>query len=363
MQVPLPPRDIWRQRLRWVKCGHLFVLDRDSFFFNRNTRMTLYQKAVWALFPLTSIVQCFCAPVMHTLPFLCVVCEICPFGMDRLLFFTHMPFLGMCFIFTIYHSTFDRMWASLSVRTTVRVLWFTHVKACVNTVMVFSGWKARGQFVVTPKGGAMVEKCGSMPAELTLAASAAGSEIPTGRVQKSARSSKSGDGDEDSSGGSGASGGGGGGACKREGNGSTGKRMHAALSRVTEARRRVLPLDGTLDVWVLAVTTSMSIVAMVYGVRGVYKDRETLDWRDGLQALRWMGIVYALVEATPGLLFFGCGSDCLGLGACLCMRFQSCRCEAAPEAVMILQQRMPYLTILRQPWLLEPHARAGSVRW
>ena len=174
MQVPLPARDIWRQRLRWVKCGHLFVLDRDSFLFKRHTHMTLYQKSVWALFPIASIVQLLCAPVMHTLPFLCVVCGICPFGMDPLLFWTHVTFLGMCFAFTLYHSTLNRMWASLSARTTARILWFTHLKACVNTVMVVSGWKARGRFVVTPKAGAAVDKGGAAPSELTLEASGAG---------------------------------------------------------------------------------------------------------------------------------------------------------------------------------------------
>jgi hypothetical protein len=34
-----------------------------------------------------------------------------------------------------------------------KVLWFTAVKACINTVMVMSGWKKSGVFKATPKAG------------------------------------------------------------------------------------------------------------------------------------------------------------------------------------------------------------------
>jgi hypothetical protein len=33
------------------------------------------------------------------------------------------------------------------------VVWFTTVKACINTVMVMTGWKKSGVFKVTPKLG------------------------------------------------------------------------------------------------------------------------------------------------------------------------------------------------------------------
>lgn len=69
-----------------------------------------------------------------------------------------------------------------------------------------------------------------------------------------------------------------------------------------------MPLDGTLDVWALAVTTAMSVAAMVVGLQEVNEENAVLEWGEGRQALRWMGIVYAFVEATPGLLFFGCAS-------------------------------------------------------
>ena len=38
-----------------------------------------------------------------------------------------------------------------------RVLWFTTVKACINTVMVMTGWKKSGVFKATPKLGETAE--------------------------------------------------------------------------------------------------------------------------------------------------------------------------------------------------------------
>lgn len=34
-----------------------------------------------------------------------------------------------------------------------RVLWFTSFKACINTIMVHTGWKNPGHFKFTPKAG------------------------------------------------------------------------------------------------------------------------------------------------------------------------------------------------------------------
>lgn len=41
----------------------------------------------------------------------------------------------------------------LQAKSGYRVLWFTSVKACINTLMVFSGWKNPGHFKFTPKAG------------------------------------------------------------------------------------------------------------------------------------------------------------------------------------------------------------------
>jgi hypothetical protein len=39
-----------------------------------------------------------------------------------------------------------------------RVLWFTTIKACINTAMVMTGWKKSGVFKVTPKLGETAEE-------------------------------------------------------------------------------------------------------------------------------------------------------------------------------------------------------------
>lgn len=45
MQVPLDPRSMWRQRLRWAKGGHLYVLAPDAVIWVKSAHMTLYQYA------------------------------------------------------------------------------------------------------------------------------------------------------------------------------------------------------------------------------------------------------------------------------------------------------------------------------
>lgn len=47
---------------------------------------------------------------------------------------------------------------SLQAKTGYRVLWFTSFKACVNTIMVHTGWKNPGHFKFTPKAGISSEE-------------------------------------------------------------------------------------------------------------------------------------------------------------------------------------------------------------
>jgi hypothetical protein len=57
MQVPLDPRSIWRQRLRWLKGGHLFILAPNSVFFQKQPNMSLYQKALFWICPIAHFIQ------------------------------------------------------------------------------------------------------------------------------------------------------------------------------------------------------------------------------------------------------------------------------------------------------------------
>ena len=107
-----------------------------------------------------------------------------------------------------------------------RVLWFTTVKACINTVMVLTGWKKSGVFKATPKLGEKAE--------------AASTRLPD--VAKSEEGSKA-----DSSNG-----------IKGTTKGKQGFQLHHvhdALSKVTELRKHYMPFDGTLDFWVIMGVT------------------------------------------------------------------------------------------------------------
>lgn len=53
MQVPLDPRSFWRQRLRWAKGGHLYVLDPAAVIWAKSPHMSLYHKFL------------YCFPVCH----------------------------------------------------------------------------------------------------------------------------------------------------------------------------------------------------------------------------------------------------------------------------------------------------------
>jgi hypothetical protein len=85
------------------------------------------------------------------------------------------------------------------------------------------------------------------------------------------------------------------------------KDVHDGLSRVTEARKRCMPLDGTLDIWVLFFFMGLSLFSAAVGLRRLIYRNALISWDDGRESLIWLGIAFALVDATPGLLFMGCG--------------------------------------------------------
>ena len=64
---------MWRQRLRWFKGGHLFVLNRESIFWHRQRHVSLFQKAAYCLGPVAHFVNLWAEPVMFTLPAFCLI--------------------------------------------------------------------------------------------------------------------------------------------------------------------------------------------------------------------------------------------------------------------------------------------------
>jgi hypothetical protein len=153
-QVPHAPRDFWTQRARWAKAAHLYILDPRSVFWRRQPHMTAYQKSLYCV-PL--ILHCcivFTEPVMFTLPFLCVVFNICPYGIDLWLWLTHFLRLVFTFFLSTHADSISKRVSALHSQTSSRVLFFINVKAVLNTIMVGLGYKLPGAFKETKKAGA-----------------------------------------------------------------------------------------------------------------------------------------------------------------------------------------------------------------
>lgn len=53
---------------------------------------------------------------MFTLPFVCLVMNKCPYGMDKTLYWTHIAHLMCQFVYSVYHREFDRVVISMHVR-------------------------------------------------------------------------------------------------------------------------------------------------------------------------------------------------------------------------------------------------------
>jgi hypothetical protein len=60
-------------------------------------------------------VQLWAEPIMFTLPFLCLVMDICPYGMDSLLYWTHIAHLCGQFFHSSYHRDWESFIRSLQV--------------------------------------------------------------------------------------------------------------------------------------------------------------------------------------------------------------------------------------------------------
>jgi hypothetical protein len=77
------------------------------------------------------------------------------------------------------------------------------------------------------------------------------------------------------------------------------------IVQVTEIRKFVMPLDGTLDFWILLFCMSVSLFAAAMGIKTLVQRDALLAWDDAQESLRWIGVVFAIADATPGLLFLG----------------------------------------------------------
>ena len=59
---------MWRQRLRWFKGSHLFVVRPDSVLFKKLPHMSWYQKSFYWLCPIAHFVMLWAVPVILLTP-------------------------------------------------------------------------------------------------------------------------------------------------------------------------------------------------------------------------------------------------------------------------------------------------------
>ena len=160
-EVPHAPRDFWKQRSRWHKAAHLYILDRHSVFWRAQPYMTFYQKSLYCIPMILHLTVFLSEPFMFTLPLVCLCFGVCPYGMDIWLWVTHFLKLFFNFLISTHADTISGRVAALQAQTASRVLYFISVKAVLNTVMVYFRWKRPGAFKVTTKTGSVPPRCGA----------------------------------------------------------------------------------------------------------------------------------------------------------------------------------------------------------
>jgi hypothetical protein len=152
-EVPHAPRDFWKQRSRWHKAAHLYILDRHSVFWRVQPYMTFYQKSLYCIPMILHVAVFLSEPFMFTLPLVCLCFGVCPYGMDIWLWATHFLKLFFNFLISTHADTIAGRVAALQAQTASRVVYFISVKAVLNTIMVYIRWKRPGAFKVTKKAG------------------------------------------------------------------------------------------------------------------------------------------------------------------------------------------------------------------
>jgi cellulose synthase/poly-beta-1,6-N-acetylglucosamine synthase-like glycosyltransferase len=110
MQVPLEARAMWRQRFRWFKGGHLFLLSPTSVFFdNKNPHMSFYHKTLYWICLVANMTSVYTETVHMALPFMCLAVNMCVYGLDALLFWTHLANSIIAQISNTYYRDWSRV--------------------------------------------------------------------------------------------------------------------------------------------------------------------------------------------------------------------------------------------------------------
>ena len=234
-EVPLPPREIWKQRDRWAKAGHLYVLSKDSVFWKSSPHMGAYAKLAYCCPMIIHLLSSFSEPVTMAAPALCVLAGVCPYGMNRLLWLSHIMVvvsggLPLCL------STYFKPWRAVYTHISSRVQLMVAMKAVVNTIMVMSGLKRPAGFKTSAKAGS-VKAHGSVAVDV---------------------------------------------GCNL---------------------RKIMPYDGTIDIWYIIVVFVVSLYSTVRGMLRIATPDLMNFNADKDSALYLMAVVFCAWECVPGATF------------------------------------------------------------
>ena len=178
------------------------------------------------------------------LPFLCIVLRQCPYGLDGLLYLSHFVHLLVAFAHGSHGGQRNLAKYAFASQCKLRLEWFTGLKSVVHTVLICCGFKPAPGFKVTQKAGSA---CAD--ADLSLKKQTAATDRPSSsELGVAAGGSKP--------------------PAAAHGQLTAAQRVHGALSRVSNLRRWLLPLQGTLDLWVIMAITVMDVFAVLWVVSG-----------------------------------------------------------------------------------------------
>lgn len=79
--------------------------------------MSFYQKSLYWISLVANLVSVLSDPVLMSLPFMCLVLGTCIYGMDEVLFWTHLGHLVIHFFAAVYYLDLQRVLDAMKVST------------------------------------------------------------------------------------------------------------------------------------------------------------------------------------------------------------------------------------------------------
>ena len=115
-QVPEGLTPMLKQRSRWAKGGHMFVMDPKSVFADKQRHMPFLQKLSYCAYPIKHFANFLADPFIIAMPFMCLVLDKCVYGMDSVLFWTSLGQVLTSQVSTLYYDKWDYVKGAFMVR-------------------------------------------------------------------------------------------------------------------------------------------------------------------------------------------------------------------------------------------------------